>query len=215
MTYACIFAGGRGTRMGGNIPKQYLPLDGIPVIVRTATAFAKTDGIDEIIAAVPVDYIDYTKKLFAEYSLNVTVIEGGKSRNGTLLKFLDYIKDEDGILITHDAARAFITPEIISECIRSMDKFQASTVAIAETDSVALCENGLIKSYLKRAQVVRIQTPQTFDLRSMRAITQGMSEESLDEYTDCAAIFTAKGYQVGIVNGSRNNIKITYPEDLM
>lgn len=217
MIYAAIFASGRGTRIGGDLPKQFYCVDGEPVIVKCVSHFLAVPEIDKVIAAVPADYIDYTKKLFREYGIdNVTLIAGGSSRNGTLLAFLDSIREnEDDIILTHDAARPFVSEKLISACIESMKHAEASTVALPVVDSVIYSDgSGHIETNLDRNRVYLVQTPQTFRLARLRENVGKLAEGELEKMTDCSAIYRRLGLPVSIVPGEKKNIKITWPEDL-
>ncbi|HHU84103.1 MAG TPA: 2-C-methyl-D-erythritol 4-phosphate cytidylyltransferase [Clostridiales bacterium] len=217
MIYAAVFASGRGTRMGGILPKQFLDYNGEPIIIHSIRAFADNKRIDKIFVAVPDDYIQYTKNLCHEYfESEIEIIAGGSTRNRTLLKFLHAIPcSDDDIIITHDAVRPNITSEIIDACVNSMKEYSASTTANKVVDSMIIADNnGNLENYLDRSRVYAVQTPQTFDLKTLNELTNRLSLEQLDEMTDCAAIFMHFEYKVGIVQGSSKNIKITYPEDL-
>ena len=216
MIYACIFASGRGTRMCSDLPKQFLNIDGQPIIIKCIKQFLSVPSVDKIIVAVPKDYIEYTEKLLADNSISgVEIISGGSSRNGTLLEFLKYIPDNDGIILTHDAARPFVSAKIIENSIASMNENIASTVALSVVDSVILSDElGNIEQNLNRDRVFLVQTPQTFRLDSLRECVNKTDVQELEKMTDCTAIFRKYGLSVAIVPGEKKNIKITNPEDL-
>ena len=173
MIFAAILAGGIGSRMGGtDTPKQFLTLGQKPVIIHTIEKFVINKNIDKIIVLTPKSYINHTNDLIEEYIQNddVVVIEGGQTRNDTLLNSIKYIKenfgiDEDSIILTHDSVRPFVTHRIIEDNIEAANKYGACDTVIPATDTIVESVNGkTIESIPVRDYYYQGQTPQTFNI---------------------------------------------------
>lgn len=222
MIYAAILAGGSGLRMGGNLPKQFLNILGRPVIIRSIDAFVNSGKIDMIYVAVSEDYLEYTQKLISEYIQfeNIKVICGGCNRNETLYNVLESIKEsgkisDNDIILTHDAVRPFIDNRIISENIEAVKKYGAGNTVIPAVDTILQSSEGkFIDSIPLRSTMFHGQTPQSFSVKKITEFYENMTPEEFERYTDACSVFVAKGEKVCLVKGSRNNIKLTYPEDI-
>ena len=219
MIYAVIAAGGIGSRMGADKPKQYIEIGGKPIIAHTAEKFFSNNRTDKVIVLVPDEWIDYTKEIFT--GTDVIVICGGETRNETLMKAIDYIESTDGLrddtyLVTHDAVRPFVTDDIINANIDAMLKFGATGTVIPATDTVFKSEKGeIIDSIPDRSQLYQAQTPQCFGALKLRELYNSLSDEEKDILTDGCKIYLLKGEDVHLVKGHVSNIKITYPHDLI
>ena len=224
MIFAAILAGGTGTRMGKiDTPKQFLNLGKKPIIIHTIEKFVINQKIDKIIVLTPKNFINSTKKLIEEYILNnenVFVIEGGMTRNGTLLNSINYIEenfgiDNESILITHDSVRPFVTHRIIEENIDAAIKFGACDTVVPATDTIVeSCNGETISKIPRRDNYYQGQTPQTFNVNKLYTLINSLTDDESKILTDACKIFTLKGEQVYLVNGEVTNIKITYPYDL-
>lgn len=221
MIYAAVLAGGSGSRLGGNLPKQFLSVAGRPIIIRSIDAFIKSGSVDKIYVAVSADYLDYTNSLIKEFirDVRIEVLDGGKNRNGTLFNVLKRIKQngisEDDIILTHDAVRPFIDKRIIDENIESAKKYGACNTVTPAVDTIIYSSDGsFIDNVPLRSSVYHCQTPQSFNVSRLYGYYQSMSEEDFEKYTDACTVFTENGEKVYLVHGSRDNIKITYPEDI-
>ena len=224
MIFAVILAGGTGSRMGGtDIPKQFLNLGNKPVIVHTIEKFAINDNIDKIIVLTPENFINHTVHLIDEYIPNnkeIIVIEGGKTRNNTLLNGITYIGDEFGIddesiIITHDSVRPFVTHRIIEDNIEAARKYGACDTVVPATDTIVESINGeTIESIPVRDYYYQGQTPQSFNIKKLFNLITSLTEEESNILTDACKIFTLKDEDVHLVDGEVTNIKITYPYDL-
>ncbi len=224
MVFAAIFAGGVGSRMGNiNTPKQYLDLGGKPVIIHTVEKFFVNDRVDEIIVLCPKPWIAHTKSLI-EANLpagkKISVIEGGKTRNGTLENAIEFINsnyetDEDTIIVTHDAVRPFLTHRIIDENIDAAIEYGAADTVIPATDTIVESKDGkIISSIPERKNMYQGQTPQTFRLKLLESVIESLTDDEKDILTDACKIFTIKDKPVYMVEGEVFNIKITYPYDM-
>ena len=219
MIYAVIAAGGIGSRMGSETPKQYIKIGGKEIIRHTAEKFSSVKRVDKVIILCPEDWVGYTRDLFTDNK--ITVISGGATRNDTLMKAIDYIEETDGLsdetlLITHDAVRPFVTAEIIENNIDALIKYEATGTAIPATDTIFESkDNSIISSVPDRSILFQAQTPQCFGALKLRELYNGLSESEKEILTDACKIYTIKGYDVHLVKGDVSNIKITYPYDLI
>ncbi len=222
MTVAAILAGGSGTRMGTSVPKQFLEIEGIPVIIRSIKAFVNNPNTDICVVSVGKDYIDLTERLIADFfgdTENIYVIEGGKTRGDTLKGVLGFLKErnilENTVILTHDAVRPFITDRIINENIEAAGKYGACNTCVPAVDTVILSEDGeFISSVPARSGVYHAQTPQSFNALRLYELISKTPEDVFDTLTDGCSVFTLHGERVYIVRGESYNIKITYPDDI-
>ena len=224
MIFAAILAGGIGSRMGGtDTPKQFLTLGNKPVIVHTIEKFVINDKIDKIIVLTPKNFINHTNHLIDKYisdSDDIIVIEGGQTRNDTILNSINYINenygiDEDSIIITHDSVRPFVTHRIIEDNIKAAKKYGACDTVIPATDTIVESINGTtIESIPVRDYYYQGQTPQSFNIKKLFNLINSLTEEESNILTDACKIFILKDEDVHLVDGDVTNIKITYPYDL-
>lgn len=221
MVYAAVLAGGSGLRMGGDMPKQFLSVSGRPIIIRSIDAFAESGLVDKIYVAVSADYLDYTKNLISEFcpDVAVTVISGGSNRNETLFNVLKDIEKngmtKEDIILTHDAVRPFINTRIISDNIDAVRKYGACNTVVPAVDTMVRSTDGeVICDIPARSELFHGQTPQSFNASELMALYAGMSDEEFELYTDACIVFVRNGRKVHLVAGDRNNIKLTYPEDM-
>ncbi len=221
MILAGIVAGGSGSRMGSELPKQFLPLGTKPVLIHTIEAFCRDDGIDAIIVGIHPAWKEETRRLLREYlpERPVLLTDGGIHRNDTVERMVNtaltqlHCREED-IFLTHDAVRPFVTSRIIRDSIRAMEHYPICTAAIPETDTVAVSSGGTIaEAFPDRQQIFRIQTPQTFRIGEFCRIYGSLSEEEKAAATDVCSLFHQKGLSVGLVQGDIMNLKLTFPPD--
>ena len=224
MIFAAILAGGIGSRMGGtDTPKQFLDLGDKPVIIHTIEKFAINNKIDKIIVLTPQSFINHTNHLIDEYigeNKDIMVIEGGETRNDTLINSISYIDenfgiDEDSIILTHDSVRPFVTHRIIEDNIEAAKRYGACDTVIPATDTIVESINGAtIESIPVRDYYYQGQTPQSFNIKKLYNLISSLTEEESNILTDACKIFTLKDEDVHLVEGEVTNIKITYPYDL-
>lgn len=224
MLYYMIMAGGIGSRMNSpELPKQYLKVQNEPIIVKTIRNFEDFGSFTAGVVCCPIDWIEYTKAMLLEYGItskSITVISGGKNRNCSVkngCRFLSEnynITDED-VILTHDAVRPFINSRIIKENISAVNEFGVANTVMPVYDSIIRSEDStFLTNCVKRDDIYRVQTPQSFKFKELERVINSLSDEELEKYTDVASIFHNKGYEVKLVKGSDNNIKITTPFDL-
>ena len=224
MIFAAILAGGIGSRMGEtDTPKQFLTLGDKPVIIHTIEKFAINSKFDKIIVLSPKNFINYTNDLIKEYfgdNNNIVVLEGGKTRNDTLINAIEYINDnfdidDDSIIVTHDSVRPFVTHRIIEDNIKAAKEFGACDTVVPATDTIVeSVDSKLIKNIPIRDNYYQGQTPQSFKINKLSELVNSLSESESNILTDACKIFVLKNEDVYLVDGEITNIKITYPYDL-
>ncbi|GAB3342441.1 2-C-methyl-D-erythritol 4-phosphate cytidylyltransferase [Marivirga atlantica] len=211
--YAIIVAGGAGSRMQSEIPKQFLELKGLPILMHTLTAFYNADQSINIILTLPKDQIAYWKSLCTKFDFTIKheIVEGGETRFHSVSNGLKTIKIDDGIVAIHDGVRPLISPNIIKESIKQSKLLGNAIVCVPMKDSVReRDEQG--NRHLDRNKLVAVQTPQTFNIK---LIKEAFKADYQPTFTDDASVFEANSGQVNLIEGDYMNIKITTPEDLI
>ncbi len=215
---AVIPAAGLGIRMGGNTPKQYLSLGGIPLLVYSLKVFQHLECIREVILSVPASDLDYClKEIVKPFGLEkvTQVVAGGPRRQDSVRNGLEAISDEpDGVLV-HDGVRPFIDQRIVRNVIDRAGQTGAAVVAMPIHDTVKrVNHSGIIQETLKREELWQIQTPQVF---RYDWLVEAQKQAQLHQWdvTDDAALIERMGYPVSVVEGSCFNIKMTKPDDLV
>ena len=209
--YIIIVAGGKGLRMGGDIPKQFLPVCGKPVLMRTLEAFHAYDASMCLILVLPVSQQAYWKQLCEEYQFELVheIANGGDTRFHSVKNGLALV-EEDGLVGVHDGVRPFVSQEVISRCYEEAVSLKAVIPVIGVVETVLhLTEEG--SETVPRDQYKLVQTPQVFDVTLLRRAYQ---QEYTDLFTDDASVVEALGEKVYLVEGNRENIKLTTPFDL-
>lgn len=223
MNIAAILAGGSGLRMGTAVPKQFLEIEGVPVIIRSIKAFLNSGKIHKCIVSVSEDFIPYTKELIENHissDIEIFVIKGGKTRGDTLFGVLSFMKEngflEGSTVLTHDAVRPFINNRIIEENIAAAEKYGACNTAIPAVDTMLLSADGeFIDSVPDRSRLFHAQTPQSFDAEKLYLLIKMTPRDEFEMMTDGCSVFSYYGEKVFLVKGETYNIKITYPDDLI
>lgn len=223
--FAAILAGGSGTRMGNpDKPKQFLMLGSKPILVHTVEKFCVTGSFDAVLVLCPETWVQQTKDLLAKYSPSfaqeVTVIAGGATRNDTVTNAVDYIEgafdvDDDTVLVTHDAVRPFVSHRIIADNLEAARLHGACDTVIPATDTIVeSLDATTISSIPNRRDLYQGQTPQSFNLRKLKRLTESLTEEEKEILTDACKVFVLRGEAVSLVMGEPANMKITYPQDM-
>lgn len=209
--YAIIVAGGSGKRMGASMPKQFLKLEGKPVLMHTLQAFHMTDFDIEIIITLPSEEINFWKEL-CEWHYNYTphtTVNGGKTRFHSVKNALEHVEG-DSLVAIHDGVRPLISSEIILNSYDMAREKGSAVAAVKMKDSVRQLD--AVKSYsLERSTLRAIQTPQTFQ---SNLVKRAYTQDYIDKFTDDASVVEASGHNISLLNGSYENIKITTPEDM-
>lgn len=214
MDYVIIVAGGKGLRMGGDIPKQFLPVGGKPVLMRTIERFRAFSASLRIILVLPKAQQDYWRSLCEEYSFSVphTVADGGATRFHSVQNGLALIPDdEEGVVGVHDGVRPFVSTEVIARCYDAARTAKAVIPVSPVVETLRYVGGEGADRNVLRSDFRLVQTPQTFDIQLLkRANRQPYSEA----FTDDASVVEGIGATVTMVEGNRENIKITTPFDL-
>lgn len=224
MVYGVILAGGIGSRMGGDKPKQYLTVKGKPIIIYTIEKFFAVPELEKIIVLCPRQWVEHTKNLIEKHIApakeRIAVIEGGETRNETIMNAINFIEKEgnlndDTIIVTHDSVRPFVTNRIIEENIQFAKEYGACDTVVPATDTIVEAQdNKVISAIPDRSKMYQGQTPQSFNALKLKNIYNALTDEEKDILTDAAKIFVMKGEKVALVQGETYNMKITYPYDL-
>lgn len=210
--YAIIVAGGSGNRMQSTIPKQFLLLDGKPVLMHTITAFSECIFNPQILLVLNIDQHKSWEELCLKYNFNIPhqVIKGGTQRFHSVKNGLKTIK-RNGLVAIHDAVRPLVSTQLISKSYQTAQENGNCIIGITPTDSVrSVSEDGKSEA-LSRDQLALIQTPQTFQVSLLKKAYQTPYR---NEFTDDASVAEYAGFKIHLIEGERENIKITYPEDL-
>lgn len=213
--FVIIVAGGSGLRMGTEIPKQFLPIAGKPILLHTIDAFRNAvDGI-KIVVCLPATHFDYWEKCCKENGFDthdITIVEGGKTRFHSVLNGLNTIKaDGDALVGVHDGVRPFASAEMINRLYDAAEKDKAVVPVVDSVDSVRILTQNGENSQIDRRMVKLVQTPQVFDLQLLK---KAYGVGFIETFTDDASVVEYSGHKISLVEGCRENIKITTPMDL-
>jgi len=216
---ALILAGGSGSRIDGALPKQFLLLEGKTILQHSIEKFENHPHIDHIFIVIHGDYIDRTREIVhgSGYKKVVKILKGGETRQDSsrIGVTAAHPGDYENVLI-HDAARPFVSKEIIDNILSALDTHSAVNVAVPSPDTVIEIDAGnFIKNVPDRNYLRRVQTPQAFKLDLIQKAHRLALENKITDATDdCSLILKLNLAPVYVVEGSERNIKITYPLDL-
>ncbi len=210
--YAIIVAGGSGSRMQSAIPKQFLLLNGLPVIMHTISAFHHSKFTPEIIVVLHADFHQYWEDLCTTHKFHIPhqLVIGGEHRFHSVKNGLKYIKDP-ALVAIHDAVRPCISHELIDSAFKLAGETGNAVVAVKSRDSVRQKTETGTKS-LDRNDIYLIQTPQVF---SSEILNKAYGQEYKIEFTDDASVVESFGVEIQLMEGDTRNLKITYPEDIL
>ncbi|MCF2506978.1 2-C-methyl-D-erythritol 4-phosphate cytidylyltransferase [Dyadobacter sp. CY107] len=211
--YAIIVAGGSGNRMKSDIPKQFIKINGLPILMHTINAFRKYSETLNIILVLPNDQMTFWTQLCEHhlFSITYTLVAGGDSRFSSVKNGLKSIQENSGLVAVHDGVRPIISNEIIAASFAKAAENGSAVTSVPLKDSIRKVDANGDNAAMDRNDFQMIQTPQTFRLDWMRkAFETGYS----DQFTDCASVLEAAAYPIHLIPGSYENIKITTPEDL-
>ena len=222
MIFVAMLAGGIGTRMGLDKPKQFEKVGGKPILVHSTEKYLNIDKIDKVIVSSPKEHLNETKKLIEEYFPNndrVVVISGGKTRNDTILNSIKYVKDnyddDDPILITHDAARIFVSEDLIKKSIVNVKTHDAASPVIPAVDVIFESkEEGQLTDIPLRKNLVHSQTPQSFKINKFMNIYEDLNEEEINKLDEAMMLFYLRDGDIKLFEGESSNFKITRNIDL-
>ena len=211
MDYIIIVAGGKGLRMGGDIPKQFLPIGGKPVLMRTIERFRAYSNNLQIILVLPEAQQDYWKQLCKEYAFDVDYMltNGGETRFHSVQHGLALIPDDaQGVVGVHDGVRPFPSIEVIKNCYETAREKKAVIPVVPVVETLRHITEGT----KPRNEYRLVQTPQCFDIQLLKSANR---QPYNDDFTDDASVVEAFGFENTLVEGNRENIKITTPYDIV
>ena len=229
MDYVIIVAGGKGLRMGSDIPKQFLPIGGKPVLMRTLERFREYSADLQIILVLPEAQQGYWKELCKEYHFplpattplpqqggsgggSYLLANGGQTRFHSVQNGLALIPDDaEGVVGVHDGVRPFPSIEVIRNCFETARTAKAVIPVIPVVETVRHL-HGDSSVTVPRSEYRLVQTPQTFDIQLLKAANRQLYN---DGFTDDASVVESYGHAITLVEGNRENIKITTPYDIV
>ena len=210
MDYIIIVAGGKGLRMGTDIPKQFLPIGGKPVLMRTLERFREYSKELQMILVLPKAQQDYWHQLCKEYHFNVEYMlaDGGETRFHSVQNGLALVPDDaEGVVGVHDGVRPFPSVDVIRNCYETARSVKAAIPVVPVVETL----RHIAKGTKPRGEYRLVQTPQCFDIQLLKAANK---QPYNDGFTDDASVVEAFGFDVTLVEGNRENIKITTPFDM-
>jgi 2-C-methyl-D-erythritol 4-phosphate cytidylyltransferase len=212
---AIIPAAGIGTRMKSSAPKQFLVLEGSPIVVHTLRKFARCRLIHQIIVPLRKTDISHFRSLIDQEGLSgiVRAVAGGVHRQDSVLNSFREIEDESSIVVVHDAVRPFVDISLIEAVIREASDKGAAILAVPAVDTVKQIDRNRVVATLPRDKIVLVQTPQAF----RHSLLKEAFEKALSDHfyaTDESCLVERLGYDVVVLRGTEHNIKITKPDDL-
>ena len=211
--YAVVVAGGKGLRMGGEKPKQFQDLKGRPVLMHTLERFREALPEGKLILVLPESWMTMWRDLCRQHAFSVDheLVKGGDTRFHSVKNGLDAIRGEEGVVAVHDGVRPFVAVDVIRECVKQALTGACVVPVIAPVESVRLKQGDTDRTQsIDRNLCLLVQTPQVFPLNRLR---QAYSQPYQSLFTDDASVVEADGGQVEVVEGNRENIKLTTPFD--
>jgi 2-C-methyl-D-erythritol 4-phosphate cytidylyltransferase len=211
--YAIIVAGGSGSRMKSAVPKQFLLLDGKPILQHTIERFLAISYPLTVILVLPQRDMATWATLCDKHNFYpaIQTITGGATRFQSVKNGLRAIKATDGLVAVHDGVRPFVTTDIIQTSFETAALAGSAVTCVPAKDSVRLIDENGMNNAVDRARVRLIQTPQTFRLDWFRT---AFAVDDQPHFTDCASVLEHAGFPITLIEGSYENIKITTPDDL-
>ena len=223
MICAAMLAGGIGSRLKQKKPKQFVNIDNKPILVHSVEKFLKVNEFDKVIVSSPKECITKTKELMDKFfpqNDKIVIIEGGSTRNQTILNSIQYMKnqncEEDSILVTHDASRIFVSEKLIEDSIKYAIEVGAASAAIPATDVIFESKKeGQLTDVPLRKYLFHAQTPQSFNIDKFLEIYKDLSEDEIEVLDEAMVLFNLRGADVKLFKGDQSNFKITHPFDII
>ena len=225
MNFAGILAGGIGSRMERDIPKQFLDIAGVPIIVRTLRTFLAAPMVDRVVLAMNPQWTDFCRDLLAKNGIDpgrIDMISGGKTRFLSMVAVVDHCialrgadLAESDLVCIHDCARPFVSPRIVADNFAMVADYDMVTTSLPTIDTVIIAEDGRTETSVPvRSTVFCDQGPQTFRLTSFKRQQEALTPEETAALIEAGKMYLAAGKRVGIVPGDRMNFKVTTEFDL-
>jgi len=211
--YAVIVAAGSGMRMGAPIPKQFLEVGGRPILMHTLNRFVAFDASIRLVVVLHPDYIEFWRSLCEkhDYSVPHSIVSGGSERFFSVQKAIQSLVDtEEAIVGIHDAVRPMVSVVTLERCYATAQETGSAVPCVSVNDSMRIVDADGNRS-INRSSLRIIQTPQCFRLNLLR---RAFTQEYNTAFTDDASVVEALGESIELVEGNRENIKVTTPEDM-
>ena len=215
MDYVIIVAGGQGLRMGLPVPKQFALVAGRPVLMHTIARFHEADPLLGIIVVLPADQHEYWNDLCREHDFRIehTVVSGGETRFHSSQNGLRAIPDDvDGVVGIHDGVRPFVSVQVIRRCYAEARRSGSAIPVVPVVDTLRIVGEGNGSHSVDRSQFRAVQTPQVFSIGLLR---EAFRQQWRSEFTDDASVVEGIGVKIGMVEGNRENVKLTTPLDML
>ncbi len=211
--YALIVAGGQGRRMQTEVPKQFIPVAGQPVLMHTLSVFHRCSPAIQVIVALPETDMSHWQTLCADYEFTVphAVVAGGSTRSASVRNALQHVKEEFSLVAVHDGVRPLVTPELIDRSFEAAERYGSAVASISLKDSIRKLK-GENNEAVARDQYRLVQTPQTFRTEWLRDAYAHVAEQA---FSDDASRVEHRGRSIHLIEGHYRNLKITTPEDLL
>lgn len=212
--YAIIVAGGKGLRMGADLPKQFLPIGGRPVLMHTLEAFERAIPGITLVLVLPHDQQDFWRDLCRQHAFTLPhiIVDGGRTRFHSVLNGLKSLTSgANSLVAVHDGVRPFVSVDVIRRCYEAAREHGAAIPVVPVVETVRQL-NPPSSTTLDRSLLRLVQTPQVFRLDLLR---RAYEQPYRDAFTDDASVVEALGHPITLVEGNRENIKITTPFDLL
>ncbi len=222
MIFGAILAGGTGSRMKQKIPKQFIELNNVPIIIRTLKRMLEVNEFDHICIGIHPDYNDYLQDLFKQYTIDskkILITLGGKERINSIENVLDCITKisdkKDDIIVIHDAVRPFVSKEILKNSIINAQKYGACVAVTPAVDTMyILNKNDFIQNFPNRKTIFNGQAPDSFNVQLLKNSIKNLTEEERKTITGSVQICAKNGHKIKTIQGDYKNIKITTENDL-
>ncbi len=210
--YAIIVAGGKGTRMGKEIPKQFIEINGKPILAHTIENFYRFDPEMELVVVLPAEQQAYWQQWCRAHDMAVPhrITNGGESRFYSVRNGLSLVPG-DGLVAIHDGVRPLVSHRVIAHCFQAAEAYGGAIPAMPLIDSLRQIGPDETSQAVDRSRFVTVQTPQTFRAEEIK---QAYTQPYDPSFTDDASVYEAAGYAPRLVEGNRENLKITLPVDL-
>ena len=210
--YAVIVAGGNGSRMQSATPKQFMVINGLPILMHTLLKFGINKYQPKIILVLAKEHITIWENLIKQFAFDLShsVVIGGKERFYSVKNSLHLIP-ENAIVAIHDGVRPLLSDDLISACYQTALEKNNAVCAVQSKDSVRLVENDLENRILPRNLVFLVQTPQVFKIAQLK---KAYDLDYSEKFTDDSSVVQTAGFPINLIAGETNNIKITHPLDL-
>lgn len=211
--YAIIVAGGSGQRFGTELPKQFMPLKGLPILMHTLNLFHNFDSNIELIVSLPPGFIDMWPLLCTEHKFKIVhiIVEGGETRFHSVKNSLGAINGVDGLVAVHDGVRPLVSEDTLLRCFETARRTGNAVPSVPLYDSIRELNEG-VSIPVNREAYVLVQTPQVFSLKLLK---EAYKQPYNVNFTDDAHVVEKAGSKIILVEGNRENIKITNQSDLI